>query len=136
MLKELNFSHFGLAVNDLNDAESFFINFGYKISKSEFDYNQNIQASLLEHPINPTIEVISKAKSSDKTPIDNILRNNDNSIYHICFECKNIKKFTKAVSESNTGLRQITKSTYSPLFKKKITFYITTKIGIIEIIHN
>ena len=136
MLKEITFSHFGLAVNDLNNAKSFFINFGYKVSKSEFDYNQNIQASLLEHPINPTIEVISKAQPSDKTPIDNILRNNDNSIYHICFECNNFKKFNQEDYLNINGLRQITQSTYSPLFKKKITFYITNKIGIIEIIHN
>ena len=85
MLKELNFSRFELVVNVLNDEKSIFINFGYKVIKSEFDYSQNIKPSLLASQNNPKLEVIFQEKQLDKIPLNNALRKNHNSINLIFF---------------------------------------------------
>ncbi len=135
MLDNLEFSHFGVAVTDLEKSKSFFVAMGYKIKKSEFDSNQNIVATLITHEAQPDIEIISKSDPNDKTPIDGIIKNNSSAIYHVCYKCSNIEGFLQECSKNNIFIRQIVKPSYSILFDKDVSFYITDSIGLIEIIH-
>jgi len=135
MINELKFNHFGLAVRDKSKAETFLNNLGYKWKKEVDDMNQNIKAGIMFHPLYFDIEIISKIRSEDKTPIDNLIKNNSSALYHICFECTNINKLEIEMKEKNLLFREIVKKIYSPLFERDISFYYSDSIGIIEILH-
>jgi len=131
----LEFSHFGLAVSDFEKAKRFFVYMHYDVIKSEFDKQQNIVATLLENASQPSIELISKLRKDDKTPIDNIIKDNSSAFYHLCYKCADIDLCLKNIIANDINIRQISKIAYSPLFNSEISFYITDSIGLIEIIH-
>ena len=89
----------------------------------------------MSHPTNFDIEIISKIRQSDVTPIDRLISINSSVIYHICFECSDIKKLEVEMRKKNLLFKKIVKKMYSPLFNKDISFYISDSMGIIEIIH-
>ena len=99
------------------------------------DNNQKVRAMIMSHPIYFDIEIISKIRPTDKTPIDNVIINNKSAIYHICFECSDIKKLEKEMKKKNLLFKKIVKTMFSPLFKKNVSFYFSDSMGIIEIIH-
>ena len=134
MLEHIEFSHFGLAVDNFSKTKEFLFKFNYTEFKSEFDKVQNVHASLMVHEKFPSIEILSKLNKDDVTPIDNIIKNNNSAIYHMCFKCLNKNLFIKKLEENNISYRQITKTSMSPLFNFPVTFYMTESIGLIEII--
>ena len=83
MLEHIEFSHFGLAVDNFSKTKEFLFKFNYTEFKSEFDKAQNVQASLMVHEKFPSIEILSKLNKDDVTPIDDIIKNN-NSHLRIC----------------------------------------------------
>tara|TARA_B100000575_G_C23135414_1_gene659483 strand:+ start:318 stop:728 length:411 start_codon:yes stop_codon:yes gene_type:complete len=135
MIKNLKFNHFGLAVKNKKKSEVFLLNLGYKKKKEVIDNNQKVRAMIMTHPVNFDIEIISKIRQSDVTPIDRLISINSSVIYHICFECADIKKLEIEMKKKNLLFKKIVKRTFSPLFNKDVSFYFSDSMGIIEIIH-
>jgi len=135
MIKNLKFNHFGLAVKNKKKSEVFLLNLGYKKKKEVIDNNQKVRATIMTHPVNFDIEIISKIRQSDVTPIDRLISINSSVIYHICFECSDIKKLEIEMKKKNLLFKKIVKRTFSPLFNKDVSFYFSDSMGIIEIIH-
>ena len=81
------------------------------------------------------IEILSKIYHDDKSPIDNLIKDNKSAIYHICYECADVDKLIFDFKKENILFRKIVKEMFSPLFNKNVSFYLTDSIGVVEIIH-
>ena len=135
MIKDLKFNHFGLAVKDSNKSKFFFSQLGYKAHKDVIDDKQKVRALLMKKENHFDIEILSKIYHDDKSPIDNLLKDNKSAIYHICYECADIDKLIYDFKKENILFRKIVKEMFSPLFNKNVSFYMTDSVGVVEIIH-
>ena len=132
---DLTFNHFGLAVKDEEKSKDFLEKMNYVCHKEVFDKNQNVTAILMKHDSHPDIEIISKLKNDDVTPIDKILKNNLSATYHIAFETSHLDDIESYMKESNLRFMKIVDNMYSPLFDKEVSFHMTDFLGLVEIIH-
>ena len=135
MINELKFNHFGLAVKDIDKSQTIFNKLGYKLFKDAIDNNQKVKAYLMKKENHFDIEILSKINHDEKSPIDNLIKDNRSAIYHTCYECKDIDKLIYDFKKENIVFRQIVKKMFSPLFNKNVSFYLTDSIGVVEIIH-
>lgn len=128
----LIFHHLGLATKQSKKATKFLEGLGYAVSKNVFDAVQNVNLIMCTHPSMPDIEIIYPSPTSRH--LDIILKNNSESIYHICYSCKNL---SDSLEKIKAGNRVITISERKPavLFSNKfVSFYMVAGFGIIEIL--
>lgn len=128
----LNFLHLGLAVTYQDKAVIFLKGIGYHIGESIFDAMQNVNLVFCIHDTMPDIELIYRAASPG--PLDTILKENTENIYHICYTCADLGQTLNKIKLEN---RVITISEPKPavLFdNKKVSFYKVAGLGIIEIL--
>ena len=132
--KELNFHHYGIAVKSFRNIIRFYKNLDYSIGKKIIDKKQNVELILCTSKKYPSVELVKP--TSKTSPISRILKEQETTIYHVCYEAVNknfnIKKFLKnfnyvCVSEPKPDI----------LFKKRYTgFYYIKDSGLIEILYN
>ena len=84
--KELKFHHYGIAVRSFKNTIKFYKNLNYKINKKIIDKNQNVELVLCVSKTFPSVELVKPINK--KSPITRILKENDTSIYHVCYEAK------------------------------------------------
>lgn len=128
----LKFHHIGLATKKSEKAVIFLKGFGYSVSESVFDSVQNVNLIMCTHPSMPDIEIIYPAEASRH--LDIVLKDNAESIYHICYSCRNLFDSLEKIKSEN---RIITISERKPavLFSNKfVSFYMVAGLGIIEIL--
>ena len=73
------------------------------------------------------------SKVKGKSPIDGILKKNSNSIYHICYMTKNLKKTLEKFKKAKVQVIKITDSYLSPFEGVKASFFFIKGMGIVEI---
>jgi methylmalonyl-CoA/ethylmalonyl-CoA epimerase len=128
----LKFHHLGLATKNCEKAVNFLKGLGYSVSKKVFDSIQNVNLVMCTHPSMPDIEIIYPAKTSGH--LDIVLKDKSESLYHICYLCKNLSDSLERIKSEN---RVITISERKPaiLFSDKfVSFYMVGGFGIIEIL--
>ena len=103
----MKFHHIGIATENIEVTAKLLSYFGYSIGETMKDPLQNVWVKFLSHPTEPTLELIGR--SDDHSPIDKIVAQNGTSIYHICYETRNLEQTIVELREQG----------YLPIGKKK-----------------
>jgi methylmalonyl-CoA/ethylmalonyl-CoA epimerase len=130
---DLEFHHIGLAASRPKRATDFLTALGYACTESIYDPVQNVRLVMCTHVHAPSVEIISP--SDTPGPLDSILRDAKQSIYHVCYETKDLDATLKRFAES--GVRAICISEPKPaiLFgNRPVSFYMIGGFGLIELL--
>lgn len=126
-----NIDHIGYAVDDIQRSAHLYIEGGWTISEIFEEKVQKAKIAFLSKPGFTTIELVSPLEG--KSPVDNILKTNGVSPYHICYQVEDIME----------ALEELFEEGFKPLFmpvesvamdNRKICYLYHTDIGYIEIV--
>ena len=87
MLHKLN--HIGIAVSDMENSKNKYIQEGYKIIKENYDENFLTDLCLMQKE-NECIELVYT--NNKESTVFNLCSKNTETIYHKCYEVKDINK--------------------------------------------
>lgn len=129
----LKFDHLGIAVSKPENAKRFLEGLGYRIGNPIFDSLQKVNLSWCESEKMPSVELIYSAGVSG--PIDNILKNRKEMIYHICYRSKDVLRSIDLMRKGGNRVMCISPSKPAILFANNpVSFYFIDGFGLIEII--
>lgn len=129
------FHHYGLAIESPEVTGKFLKTLNYELGQSVYDDNQKIFCSLNTHKTLPTIELLWAG--TEKSPIDNILKNKGSSIYHLCYEVEDLDKLLEEFTANNIRFLCISQPKAAILFNdRKVCFYHIHGFGIVEYLLN
>jgi len=131
MLKELRFSHIGIATGDIEKTSSFYLKIGYSASEVVFDPVQNVNICFLRKAGQPEIELL--APVDEKSPVNRIISANGVIPYHICYEVEDIDSSIKdlrlekflVVSKPVPGCA---------MNNQRVSFLFNKDVGLIELV--
>lgn len=104
----MKLNHIGVAVNDIEETTHLLEFFGYSADeKIMWDENQKVNVRFLYNSNAPTIELL--AGGAEPSPIEQILKKNGTSVYHLCFETKSIED----------TVQELRRQHYLPIGEKK-----------------
>jgi len=85
-LDNLTFNHMGIAVSDFDKSLKFYSLLGYQKMHPDIirDKLQGVDLIMLTHDSLPNIELVRPY--SEKSPVNNYLKEHDTEIYHLCYE--------------------------------------------------
>lgn len=127
----LSFHHFGLAVSKPEKALLFLQNIGYQIGTQVFDEMQKVNLIMCNGCEMPDVELIFPSETEG--PLDKMLAERKEMIYHICYSTPSITSTVEQMRES--GIRLVIVSPPKPaiLFDNRfISFYQAVGFGLIE----
>jgi len=128
------FHHLGLAVTHPDKAINFLRGLGYRVGDRLYDEHQNVYLIYCEHASMPDVELIYRAESPG--PLDNILRNFSEVVYHICYTCSDLQSTLDKIRQENR-LITVSAPNPAPLFNNlKVSFYKVAGYGLIEILED
>lgn len=129
----LTFHHLGLAVTKKNKAVRFVKGLGYEIGEEVYDNLQKVNLILCRSDSMPDIEIITK--SEEPGPLDAILKNRTEIIYHVCFSTPDLESSLKAITDNGNRMLCISSPKPAVLFADKaVSFFIVDGFGLIEFI--
>ena len=129
------FHHYGLAIESFEVTSHFLKALDYELGQSVYDDNQKIFCSLNTHKTLPPIELLWAG--TDKSPIDNILKNKGSSIYHLCYEVEDLDKLLEEFKARNIRFLCLSQPKPAILFNnRKVCFYHIHGFGIVEYLLN
>ena len=82
------FHHIGIAVNNIENAQTSYEKLGYKMTLIIIDPIQNVKLCFLDKSDSPTLELVCPI--DDKSPVVSILKKNNAMPYHTCYEVDDI----------------------------------------------
>lgn len=131
----LTFHHFGLAVRDVPAALRVLRGLGYECAEEIHDPLQEVRLLWCEHVSMPAIELV--APTEKPGPIDNILEHGSESIYHICYQSKNIEDCVAAIKSDGVRVLPVASPKPAVLFGGRLVgFYQLKGFGLIEIVED
>jgi methylmalonyl-CoA/ethylmalonyl-CoA epimerase len=135
-LDNLTFNHMGIAVSDFDKSLKFYSLLGYQKMHPVIirDKLQGVDLIMLTHDSLPNIELVRPY--SEKSPVNNYLKEHDTEIYHLCYE---VESFDNVLKELKKNLRVINVSEPKPaiLFDNRlVAFYFIKGVGLIELLKN
>lgn len=131
----LNFHHFGLATKAPDRAQVFLHALGYTSGEQVRDELQNVDLIMCTHPTEPDVEIISATDTSG--PLDEILGDQAQSIYHLCYETENIENALAALKENGIRCQCVSPPTPAILFGgRNVAFYFVRGFGLIELLES
>lgn len=129
----LIFHHFGLAVNQPEKAKRFLQGLGYSIGDPVYDPLQKVNLIMCRSLDMPDVELIYSAESPG--PLENLLRNSTEVIYHLCYETENLEESLQTIKDDNNRVITVSRPKQAVLFSyRKVSFYRIAGYGIIELI--
>lgn len=129
----LTFHHLGLAVTHKDKALNFVTGLGYQTTQEVYDHFQNVNLIMCISDTMPDIEIIYKAKTIG--PLNTILKNHAELIYHICYQTNDIQSSVHAIKQSKNRLITISSIKPAILFNNNyVGFYMLGGFGLIELL--
>ncbi|MGD9685446.1 MAG: VOC family protein [Desulfobacter sp.] len=129
----LSFHHLGLAVSKPDFAEKFLQGIGYKIGERVYDPLQNVYLKMCDGSNHPPVELIFASETAG--PLDGILKNHTEMIYHICYTTNNISESLQNISNDNIRTICISAPKPAVLFSGlQVAFYYVNGFGTVELI--
>jgi len=108
---------------------------GYIPGETILDELQKVNLIFCCHPVMPNIEIIFRTDL--KGPLDVILKNATELLYHTCFETQSLEKTLEDFKKDGLKIKKISKPKPAILFRnQKVSFYYISGFGIIEILEN
>lgn len=124
------FHHIGIAVKDFKASVRFYTGLGYEASEPVMDKYQNVELVMLKSDTFPNIELIKPV--DENSPVNNYLKNYNETIYHFCYETNDLKETLDILSKDYRVLC-ISKPKPAVLFDgSKVSFYYIKDVGIVE----
>ena len=126
--------HIGYAVRDILITAKPYIEAGWTLSELIEEKVQNTKIAFLNKEGFPTLELVSPLDDT-KSPVDNILKKNGVSTYHICYDVDDIEQAVEDLYDEG----------FKPLFmpvesiamnNRKICYLHHLYIGLIEIVES
>lgn len=129
----LTFDHFGLAVRDMTASIKLLDGLGYSCGEQIYDPLQEVLLVWCQHDTMPAVELVS---STDRPgPLDNILTQNSESIYHLCYSSSSIEKSIDAIKLDGIRVMPVSDPKPAVLFGgQSVGFYLLRGLGLIEIV--
>jgi len=132
----LNFDHFGLATRDADKTLDFLRGLGYRTPDTIHDPLQAVNLVICKHATMPSVEVISAAEA-DYGPLETILAEQPQAIYHLCFRSRDAAASLAAMKAAGHRIRVISQPKPAVLFNSlPVGFYLVGGFGLIEIIED
>jgi methylmalonyl-CoA/ethylmalonyl-CoA epimerase len=129
----LTFHHLGLAVTDIPAALSVLRGLGYTCAAEIHDPLQEVRLVWCRHDTMPAVELV--APTENPGPIDNILENNSESIYHTCYQASSIEESVSAIKSDGIRVLPVASPKPAVLFGgRRVGFYQLKGFGLIEIV--
>jgi methylmalonyl-CoA/ethylmalonyl-CoA epimerase len=127
----LTFHHLGLAVSKPEKAIHFLQSLEYIIGEKVFDVLQNVNLIMCTSKTMPDVELIFP--SDTKGPLDKMLADRNEIIYHLCFQTSNIHAVVEQMKAAAIRLICVSPSKPAILFDNHpVAFYQATGFGLIE----
>jgi catechol 2,3-dioxygenase-like lactoylglutathione lyase family enzyme len=131
----LAFEHFGLATRDADKTLAFLAGLGYRTPESVHDPLQRVNLVLCEHAAMPAVEVIFAA--DEEGPLDAILAQQPQGIYHLCFRSRDLAASLAAIKMAGTRTKVVSPPKPAVLFDYlPVSFHMVRGFGLIEIIED
>lgn len=129
----LTFDHFGLATRDAGRTLSFLRDLGYRTPPTVHDPLQRVNLVLCEHQAQPAVEVIFAAE--DDGPLDVILAQQPQAIYHLCYRSNDVEVSLAAMKAAGHRTILVVPPKPAVLFgHRPVSFHMVRGFGLIEII--
>lgn len=132
-MKHDKLHHYGLATKSIDDGVKLFLLMGYSVTSEKIiDNIQKVEILFLQKNSDHFIELIAPLDGVHG-PITQILNKIGASVYHICYEVKDID--ISIIEYKKAGFSIIMKPTPAIAFNyKKICFLYSSCIGLIELV--
>jgi methylmalonyl-CoA/ethylmalonyl-CoA epimerase len=131
----LVFDHLGLATRDAEKTLGFLRGLGYQTPGVVHDPIQRVNLVLCQHLSMPAVEVIFAA--TDAGPLDAVLAQQPQSIYHLCFRSCDLAASIAAIKASGSRVLVVSSPKPAVLFGGSlVSFYMVRGFGLIEIIED
>jgi methylmalonyl-CoA/ethylmalonyl-CoA epimerase len=131
----LEFHHLGLAVAHPDKAARFVAGLGYTLGPPIYDPLQKVNLIMCLSPGGPAIEIISS--SGEAGPLDGILKNRTELLYHLGFTARDLEASLQAIKEDGNQILCVSPPKEAVLFAfKQVSFYYVSGFGLIEIIQD
>ena len=129
----LVFDHFGLATRDAERTLAFLRGLGYTAPEAVHDPLQRVNLVLCEHATMPAVEVIFA--TDEAGPVDAILAQQAQAIYHLCFRSACLAASLTAIKAAGHRAMVVSPPKPAVLFGgRRVSFYMVRGFGLIEII--
>lgn len=122
-------NHIGIAVHNYENAKAKYLDKGYKILKESYDKYFLVNLCLMVKD-NEKIELVYT--DNENSSVINMCKNNEEKIYHICYEVKSIEEEIKKLKDEN--FIQSSEVVYSTLLNGKVCFLYSREKGLIELV--
>ena len=127
----LNMDHIGYAVKDIDKSAVLYVAAGWTLSPIYEEHVQHTKIAFLTKPGMTTIELVSPLEGD--SPVDNILRTQGVSPYHVCYVVEDIMQAVEDLYEEG----------FKPLFmpvesvameNRRICYLYHLDVGYIELV--
>ncbi len=129
----LTFDHFGLAVRNPETAIKVLVGLGYRCGEQVYDPQQKVRLVWCQHPHMPAVELVAPA--DEPGPVDNLLSDAGEMLYHLCFRSSNLQDSVAAIKSDGIRVYEIAAPKPAVLFDgRSVGFYHLKGFGLIEIV--
>lgn len=129
----LAFHHFGLATRSAERTLSLLRGLGYRVPAAVHDPLQNVNLVMCDHEHMPAVEVIFEAGPDG--PLQAILAQQPESIYHLCFASADAERSLAAIRAAGHRVLPVVPAKPAVLFGgRPVSFHMVRGIGLIEIV--
>ena len=129
----LKFHHFGMAVRNTDATVKVLQGLGYRCNEEVYDPLQEVNLIWCEHVSMPAVELVSPTGSPG--PVDKILENSRESVYHMCFAAQSIEDSIAALKSDGVRIIPMVAAKPAVLFgNQPVGFYQMKGLGLIEIV--
>ena len=126
-MKKLN--HIGIAVNNLEKNKEKYIKEGYIVLNEVYDEIFLVNLCLMKKH-NEQIELVYT--QNEKSSVYNMCKNNDEKVYHKCYEVENIEESIYKLK--NNGYIMTSEIVPSKLLNGQVCFLYSKEEGLIELL--
>jgi methylmalonyl-CoA/ethylmalonyl-CoA epimerase len=131
----LHFHHFGLAVRKMASTLAVLRGLGYQCDEPVYDELQEVNLVWCEHDDMPAVELVSPTGAPG--PVDKILEQSAESVYHLCFSSDSIERSLAAMKDDGIRVIPVVDTKPAVLFQNRLVgFYQVKGLGLIEIVEN
>lgn len=131
----LDFHHLGLAVANPDKAVRFLTGLGYSLEDQIYDPLQNVNLIMCHSKTMPAVEIIFS--SEEPGPLQGLLKNRTELLYHLCFATKDLESSLEAIKADDNKIICVIPPQKAVLFsQRQVSFYYVAEFGLIEILQD
>lgn len=131
----LDFHHLGLAVANPDKAVRFLTGLGYSLEDQIYDPLQKVNLIMCRSKTMPDVEIIFS--SDEPGPLQGLLKNRTELLYHLCFATKDLESSLEAIKADGNKIICVTPPQKAVLFSQRpVSFYYVAGFCLIEILQD